>query len=977
MNTPNAFRFINHGFPLRRALCRAGLVLLTIALGVVPASAFWVTAYYPTWSGGAPADRNFTGLTHLIHFAASPTTTSPYIDTSALVAGNQAALLVARAHAQGVKVLMSVGGIWGTGADNMDYIAADATRAHMFVTTACTFARAQNYDGIEIDWEPPASEPEMTQLINLFRTELDRWTTLTPTGALALAVMDGSWDLYSTNAAVVAKVDQYNIMMYDMARLASGWCWSGCEQDVVGFNAPLHRPDAATYPILYKYQKNYDGVSTSPYTMQDAVVNGPNSWTAYGMPKGKIAPGLPLYGWFYGGIDRPGADMADVISSYYASLSRGVQVALTNGGVEHWYAASGVPWVGGTATGEFSEWGYVVSPGEKFYYTYDNADSIQMKVQWARNLGLGGVMLYDLASDYTTSPAAGESNQPLMAAAIEAATVADTKPPRFILEHSPAIFDDTQTISLTATAIDRSEIASLMLYLDGSAVKTVTNASVCAWIAGPFTAGSTHTFYATATDASPAANTGTSSNASLTATTTDTTAPTVAITSPTNGATIRNNITVQVAATDNAGVASVDLYLNGTLYRTLAETPYTFDVNTWSYSQGALVVRADAHDYKDNTGTATATLNVLNLPAATYTVFDDALNADWEEESWNQLGKIVSSPVHSGTNSYRFEPATTTWETLSLQKVEGDDLPSGAYTALDFWVNGGDASEALWICLTGSGSNHPYYQVATPVNEWGHVVIPLTVLAPDNDFISGIYFRSADGEPGNPFYVDDIKFTGGAPLITTQPAALTANPGASATFAVTVAGENLSYQWYKNGGAIMSATTTNYTIGSVSVADWGSYKVTVTNAAGSVTSDAALLTVNDPLALFVYGYGLDPASADGAATGDPDKDGLNNLEEFFFGGDPVHADSGLLPTAAYLRTNDPPVLALEFQQRAAAASIVWVIEYSTDLSHWTTVVNGTGGVTIATTPVNAGTNRITATFPATGSQLFIRLRFGP
>jgi hypothetical protein len=59
----------------------------------------------------------------------------------------------------------------------------------------------------------------------------------------------------------------------------------------------------------------------------------------------------------------------------------------------------------------------------------------------------------------------------------------------------------------------------------------------------------------------------------------------------------------------------------------------------------------------------------------------------------------------------------------------------------------------------------------------------------------------------------------------------------------------LSYQWYYKGEAIADATVSALVLPHVSVQQEGLYYVVVTNAAGSVTSSNALLTVNYPPAL--------------------------------------------------------------------------------------------------------------------------------
>jgi hypothetical protein len=83
------------------------------------------------------------------------------------------------------------------------------------------------------------------------------------------------------------------------------------------------------------------------------------------------------------------------------------------------------------------------------------------------------------------------------------------------------------------------------------------------------------------------------------------------------------------------------------------------------------------------------------------------------------------------------------------------------------------------------------------------------------------------------------------PAITTAPASQSALVGASVTLGVTATGTApLSYQWSKDGSAIANATSASLVFSAVAATDAGSYTVTVSNSAGSVTSAAAVLTVN-------------------------------------------------------------------------------------------------------------------------------------
>jgi PQQ-like domain len=86
-----------------------------------------------------------------------------------------------------------------------------------------------------------------------------------------------------------------------------------------------------------------------------------------------------------------------------------------------------------------------------------------------------------------------------------------------------------------------------------------------------------------------------------------------------------------------------------------------------------------------------------------------------------------------------------------------------------------------------------------------------------------------------------------APSITAQPAAISVTLGQSAVFSVAAAGSApLTYQWEKNGAAIAGATAASYTTPATAAADSGSmYLVVVTNPAGTVSSDSAVLTVTN------------------------------------------------------------------------------------------------------------------------------------
>ncbi len=86
---------------------------------------------------------------------------------------------------------------------------------------------------------------------------------------------------------------------------------------------------------------------------------------------------------------------------------------------------------------------------------------------------------------------------------------------------------------------------------------------------------------------------------------------------------------------------------------------------------------------------------------------------------------------------------------------------------------------------------------------------------------------------------------GTAPSITTQPASQSVAAGQTATFTVVATGTApLSYQWQKDSANISGAASVSYTTPATVAADKGTtYRVVVSNSAGSVTSNSATLTV--------------------------------------------------------------------------------------------------------------------------------------
>ena len=83
------------------------------------------------------------------------------------------------------------------------------------------------------------------------------------------------------------------------------------------------------------------------------------------------------------------------------------------------------------------------------------------------------------------------------------------------------------------------------------------------------------------------------------------------------------------------------------------------------------------------------------------------------------------------------------------------------------------------------------------------------------------------------------------PVITAQPQGLGVDAGQAVSFNVTATGTApLSYQWKRDGTDIAGATAANYTLATTTLADNNAqFTVIVSNLAGSVLSDVAILSV--------------------------------------------------------------------------------------------------------------------------------------
>ena len=108
--------------------------------------------------------------------------------------------------------------------------------------------------------------------------------------------------------------------------------------------------------------------------------------------------------------------------------------------------------------------------------------------------------------------------------------------------------------------------------------------------------------------------------------------------------------------------------------------------------------------------------------------------------------------------------------------------------------------------------------------------------------VSGI--ASPDNSPNGEIIIVLVSTGPIPPVITTNPASASVLIGGSVTFSAGIYGTApFTYQWALNGTNVVGGTNLMLALTNVTFANAGSYTLSVTNAAGSVTSRSASLTV--------------------------------------------------------------------------------------------------------------------------------------
>jgi chitinase len=345
------------------------LLTLVLSFQIFTAHAdLWRTGYYyPGYGNTMPVNEiDFTALTQVVHFSLVPqgdgtVDTVPNNLTPQIVSN-----LVQTAHAAGKKVLVCVGG-GGTYFPN----AASFNNVNIFVGSLTNFMATNNYDGIDVDWEPvnDSDAGVYTNFIKKLRVAMNAFPAHK---VLATAIMPSTTT--SLIASIQTNFDQINLMTYDYSGAYDGW--------VTWYNSPL-----------------YDGGYTFPSNPSELVPSTEASVTnflAAGIPASRLGIGVAFYGDVWtGGSDGSGNSMTNPREGWSSAPTNYTvtynQIISSNfaAGDFNYDAVAQAPWIGVGGRGL-----------NNLFVSYDNPRSVQARISYARNRALGGVIIWELTQDH-------------------------------------------------------------------------------------------------------------------------------------------------------------------------------------------------------------------------------------------------------------------------------------------------------------------------------------------------------------------------------------------------------------------------------------------------------------------------------------------------------------------------------------------------------------------------------------------------
>ncbi len=228
----------------------------------------------------------------------------------------------------------------------------------------------------------------------------------------------------------------------------------------------------------------------------------------------------------------------------------------------------------------------------------------------------------------------------------------------------------------------------------------------------------------------------------------------------------------------------------------------------------------------------------------------------------NGVGTFANDAAGDGSARAAHIKITTAGTNVQMQQT-GLALEANTLYRLSFKAYSSTGHDVSVLLLKHVSPNTNYGlsgRVFNLTNAWQFFMVEFTTKNFTGTVSDGrlMFWLAPYDASGDHYYFDDVVLekvvaTAVPPAITTHPVSQTVVVGQAATYNVAATGTApLGYQWQKNGVNISGATGVSYTTPATAIADSGtSYRCVVSNSAGSVTSNAATLTVTNSAAVSV------------------------------------------------------------------------------------------------------------------------------
>ncbi len=226
-----------------------------------------------------------------------------------------------------------------------------------------------------------------------------------------------------------------------------------------------------------------------------------------------------------------------------------------------------------------------------------------------QNAGLAASTLYSYA--VAAFDAAGNLSAQSASASATTQAIADVTPPTIPTGLTAAAISSSQINLSWSASTDNVGVTGYKIYRGGSQIATTAGTT---YSDTGLTPSTLYAYNVAAYDAAANASVQSAvSSATTNAVAGDTTPPTASITSP-SGGTVSGIVVVSVNASDNVGVARVDLLVNGIFASSVPWAPYQLSWDSTSVANGSVQLRANAYDLAGNLGQSSiVTVTVLNV----------------------------------------------------------------------------------------------------------------------------------------------------------------------------------------------------------------------------------------------------------------------------------------------------------------------------------------------------------------------------